>query len=163
MGIRRRPCSAERLRGAADSGAGATRNWWRVLLDAAAYLPTAALDLRAIYPDFIALSIYKIAGYPTGIGALVARHEALTELQRPSFAGGAVRWVSVGHGRHRLLDGAEGVEDGTVPFLAAGAVAAALTAVRNVGRARLARHLTCLTSALLGGLTQVSGVRMIVR
>ena len=75
---------------------------YRVLLDAASYVPTAELRLDAISPDFVALSVYKIAGYPSGIGALVARHEALADLRRPSFAGGTVRWVSVQRNRHRL-------------------------------------------------------------
>ncbi len=123
-----------------------------MLLDAASYLGTADLDLRAIHPDFVCLSLYKIAGYPTGLGALVARRDALAQLQRPWFAGGTVQWVSVRHQRHRLVDGAEGYEDGTVPFLAAGAVSAALQAMRNAGRARLPRHLARLTSRLLTGL-----------
>ena len=68
----------------------------RVLLDAAAYVPTGMLDLAVVTPDFVTLSIYKIAGYPTGIGALVARREALAELARPWFAGGTVDWVTIG-------------------------------------------------------------------
>lgn len=125
---------------------------WFVLLDAASYLATSDLDLRVVRPDFVCLSLYKIAGYPTGLGALVVRREALRQLQRPSFAGGTVRWVSVQHQRHRLADGAEGYEDGTVSFLAAGAVPAALAAMRAAGRDRLPRHLACLTDRLLGGM-----------
>jgi len=125
---------------------------WRVLLDAASYVPTSELRLSEVQPDFVALSMYKIAGYPSGVGALVARHAALAELRRPSFAGGTVRWVSVQHGRHRLASGAAAFEDGTVPFLAAGAVPAALAAVESAGRDRLARHLRTLTAELLFGL-----------
>ncbi len=125
---------------------------WRVLLDAASYLPSADLRLDEVRPDFVALSLYKIAGYPTGLGALVARREALAELRRPWFAGGTVQWVSVQNRRHQLGPGPEAFEDGTLPFLAAGAVPAALAAVRDAGRERLARHLACLTSELLGGL-----------
>ena len=72
------------------SGAGYT-----VLLDAAAFVPTSPLSLREVRPDFVALSIYKISGYPTGVGALICRHEALRALVRPSFAGGTVEFVSV--------------------------------------------------------------------
>lgn len=122
---------------------------WRVLLDAASFVPTADLRLDQYAPDYVALSLYKIAGYPTGVGALVARHEALAALQRPSFAGGTVEWVSVEHPRHRLSSGPAGFEDGTVSFLALGAVAPALDAVRAVGRPRLARHLAALTADLL--------------
>jgi len=128
---------------------------YRVLLDAASFVPTAELRLDTITPDFVALSIYKIAGYPSGIGALVARHEALAELGRPSFAGGTVRWVSVQHDRHRLLDGVAAFEDGTVPFLAAGAVGPALALVEAAGRVRLSRHLKRLTGTFLGGLQRL--------
>lgn len=134
-----------------DLIAAARAQGWRVLLDAAAYLSSSDLDLSVVQPDFVCLSIYKIAGYPTGIGALVARKDALAELRRPSFAGGTVAWVSVLHDRYRLTSGAEGFEDGTAPFLAAGALPAALAAVRAVDRGRLGQHLACLTSALLDG------------
>jgi selenocysteine lyase/cysteine desulfurase len=126
---------------------------WRVLLDAAAYVPTADLDLGRTPMDFVALSIYKITGYPSGVGALVSRREALAELRRPWFSGGTVDWVSVRHNRHRLTPGGAGFEDGTVPYLARGAVRPALTMVGAVGRERLARHLTCLTSTMLERLT----------
>ena len=128
---------------------------WRVLLDAAAYVPTADLDLSRAPADFVTLSLYKIAGYPTGIGALIARREAIAELERPWFSGGTVDWVSVRHGRHRFAAGASAFEDGTVPFLAVGAVRKALCAVRSAGGERLARHLRCLTSYMLNGLLQL--------
>lgn len=128
---------------------------YRILLDAASFIPTADLRLDTISPDFVALSIYKIAGYPSGIGALVARHEALAELHRPSFAGGTVRWVSVQNDRHRLFGGPAAFEDGTVPYLAAGAVAPALGLVEDAGRERLARHLKSLTGELLAELQQL--------
>lgn len=128
----------------------AAHRWgWRILLDAASFLPSADLRLDRIYPDFVVLSVYKITGYPTGIGALVARRDALAELRRPWFAGGTVQWVSVSEGRHRLLTGPEAFEDGTPPFHAAGAVPRALAAVAEVSRERLARHLRCLTSVAL--------------
>ena len=125
---------------------------WRVLLDAASYLPTSDIDLQVVKPDFLTLSLYKIAGYPSGVGALIARRDALSELRRPWFSGGTVKWASVQHQRHRLSDGPEGFEDGTPSFLAAAAIPAALAAVCAADRARLARHLRCLTSRLLDGL-----------
>ena len=129
---------------------------WRVLLDAASYLPTADIDLRDLKPDFLTLSLYKIAGYPTGLGALIARNDALAELRRPWFSGGTVKWASVQHQRHRLSDAPEGFEDGTPSFLAAAAVAPALAAVRAADRKRLARHLSYLTGVLLDGVAALS-------
>ena len=61
---------------------------YHVLLDAAAFVPAHSLSLRACPADFVALSFYKIFGYPTGVGALVARREALDALDRPWFSGG---------------------------------------------------------------------------
>ena len=126
-----------------------------VLLDAASYVPTAELRLDEVHPDFVAISVYKIAGYPSGVGALVARRESLACLQRPSFAGGTVDWVSVQHARHQLMRGPGAFEDGTVPFLAVGAVPGALATVREVGRDRLARHTAQLTAQLLRGLASL--------
>lgn len=125
---------------------------WRVLLDAASLLGTCDLHLDRVKPDFVVLSLYKISGYPTGLGALVARREALEKLQRPWFAGGTVMWASVQHQRHRLADAPEGFEDGTPSFLAARAVAPALESVRAANRERLALHLATLASRLRTGL-----------
>ncbi len=52
---------------------------WDVLLDAAAFVPTNPLDLSSVQPDFVPVSFYKMFGYPTGIGALIARREALAQ------------------------------------------------------------------------------------
>jgi selenocysteine lyase/cysteine desulfurase len=128
---------------------------YAVLLDAASYVPTVEMRLDQVHPDFVALSVYKIAGYPSGVGALVARHESLARLQRPSFTGGTVDWVSVQHARHQLVRGPGAFEDGTVPFLAVGAVPDALAVVNEVGRDRLARHTAQLTAELLRGLTSL--------
>ena len=46
---------------------------WRVLLDAAAFAPTQPLDLTAFPADFVAVSFYKMMGYPTGLGAMLVR------------------------------------------------------------------------------------------
>ena len=48
-----------------------------VLLDAAAYVPSSRLDLSVVKPDFVPVSWYKALGYPTGLGCLIARREAL--------------------------------------------------------------------------------------
>ena len=63
---------------------------WDVLLDSAAFVPTNPLDLSKWHPDFVPLSFYKMFGYPTGVGCLLARKAALSKLHRPWFAGGTV-------------------------------------------------------------------------
>ncbi|MBL8981417.1 MAG: aminotransferase class V-fold PLP-dependent enzyme [Gemmatimonadetes bacterium] len=134
----------------------ARRRGWSVLLDAASVLATGSLDLSQVSPDFICLSLYKIAGYPAGVGALVARHEALARLRRPWFAGGTVDWVSVANERHQLTAGAHGFEDGTPAFGAAGAVALALDTMRAADRPAWACHVLTLTARLLAGFADLT-------
>src|SRR3954452_20967550 len=87
------------------------------LLDAAAFIPSHALSLRDCPADFAALSFYKLFGYPTGLGALVARRDTLERLRRPWLGGGTVRFASVAAERHELWPRHEGFEDGTANFL----------------------------------------------
>jgi selenocysteine lyase/cysteine desulfurase len=121
-----------------------------VLLDAAAYVPTERLDLASVRPDFTCISFYKMFGFPTGLGALIARREALARLRRPWFAGGTVDFVSVEARVHRLLRGAGGFEDGTPNFLGIAALSPGLAFLRGVGMERASRRVKYLTSRLLG-------------
>lgn len=65
-----------------------------VLCDAAAWVPQSRLDCTIHRPDFVVASFYKIFGYPTGAGCLLARRAALGMLKPPSFAGGGVCYYS---------------------------------------------------------------------
>jgi selenocysteine lyase/cysteine desulfurase len=130
----------------------AQRRGYAVLLDAAALVPTARLSLRDTTPEFVTLSFYKMFGFPTGVGALVARHDALRRLSRPWFAGGTVDWVSVQHRRHRLRSGIEGFEDGTPNFYGIAALDPGFAFLARVGMARLGRRVADLTGQLLVGL-----------
>jgi selenocysteine lyase/cysteine desulfurase len=132
--------------------AAAQRRGYTVLLDAAAYVPTRRLSLRRVRPDFVTLSYYKLFGFPTGVGALVARRDALRRLERPWFAGGTVEWVSVRHRRHRLRDGVDAFEDGTTNYYGIAALAAGFAFLRTVGMPRLGAHVAELTGRLLAGL-----------
>ncbi|HEU4559991.1 MAG TPA: aminotransferase class V-fold PLP-dependent enzyme [Longimicrobium sp.] len=122
---------------------------FHVLLDAAAFVPTAPLRLRDVPADFVALSFYKMFGYPTGLGALIARREALERLERPWFAGGTVDFVSTHAPLHALKAGAEAFEDGTPDFLSVSAVPAGFELLERVGMARLGYHVAALTGTLL--------------
>ena len=131
-----------------------------VLLDVAAYAPSHRLSLRECPADYAALSFYKLFGYPTGLGALVARREALAKLTRPWFAGGTVTYASVGADTHRLRPRHEGFEDGTPDFLSIAALPAGFALLEEVGMSRLSAHVARLTARLLDGLSAMPGVQI---
>ncbi|HNV03808.1 MAG TPA: aminotransferase class V-fold PLP-dependent enzyme [Vicinamibacterales bacterium] len=137
---------------------------WRVLLDCAAFAPTNRLDLAGVKPDFVPLSFYKMFGYPTGIGALIYRHEALRELRRPWFAGGTITVASVqGDGWHHLAPGHSGFEDGTVDYLSLPAVTIGLEHLASVGIDLIHERVMALTGWLvdrLAALAHTSGARL---
>ena len=68
---------------------------YNTLLDAAALAPTSVLSLSDASVDAIAISFYKMFGFPTGVGALVVKKSFLARLKRPWFAGGTVDVVQV--------------------------------------------------------------------
>ena len=123
-----------------------------VLLDAAAYVPSNRLDLSVVKPDFVPVSWYKVFGYPTGVGCLIARREALGRLRRPWFAGGSVYIASVQAGWHTLAPHEAGFEDGTVSFLQIPDLACGLSWVGGIGMDLIHQRVMCLTGWLLGRL-----------
>ena len=130
---------------------------WDVLLDCAAFAPTNRLDLRQVQPDFVPLSFYKIFGYPTGVGALLARRSTLAKLRRPWFAGGTITIASVqGDGWHSLIPGEAGFEDGTVNYLNLPAVEIGLRHVAALGIDAIHARVAALTAWLLDAM---SGLR----
>jgi selenocysteine lyase/cysteine desulfurase len=120
-----------------------------VLLDAAAYVPANRLDLSALHPDFVPVSWYKVFGYPTGVGCLIARREALARLARPWFSGGTISAVSVLDDWHALADGEARFEDGTPSFLDIPDVEFGLSWVSHIGTGLIYQRVTCLTGWLL--------------
>ena len=124
-----------------------------MLLDASAFAPTNRLDLRCWRPDFVTLSFYKIFGYPTGVGCLIARRAALAGLRRPWFAGGTITIASVQGDGHHLAEGAAGFEDGTVNYLNIPAVGVGLRHIEAAGLEAIQKRVACLTAWLLRELT----------
>ena len=122
---------------------------WRVLLDAAAYVPTNCLDLQTVQPDFVTLSFYKMFGYPTGVGALLIRRSTFAKLRRPWFAGGTVNFASV-QGRAYVLARSEAAfEDGTLNYLSIPAVEIGLRHIQAIGMERITQRVRCLTGWML--------------
>ena len=122
---------------------------WDVLLDAAAYVPTNRLDLGRVKPEFVTLSFYKMFGYPTGIGCLIAKRSVLGRLHRPWFAGGTITVASVQGDRYFLADGPAAFEDGTVDFLNIPGVEIGLKHLRRAGLDRIHERVRCLAEWLI--------------
>jgi selenocysteine lyase/cysteine desulfurase len=125
---------------------------WDVLLDAAAFVPTNRLDLSRWHPDFVPLSFYKLFGWPTGMGALVARRAALAKLVRPWFSGGTIVAAFVQREWHQSAQGAAHFEDGTVNFLDVPAVEIGLRFLERAGIDNVHARVEALGSVLLGAL-----------
>jgi len=148
-----------------DWVARAQSHGWDVLLDAAAFVPTNRLDLSVHKPEFVTLSFYKMFGYPTGIGCLLARRSVLPKLHRPWFSGGTITVASVQGDRYFLADGAAAFEDGTVDFLNIPGVAMGLDHLETVGVDLIHTRCACLTRWLIRDLNSIhhSNGRPVVR
>lgn len=133
----------------------AHKHGWDVLLDAAAFVPTSPLDLSKVKPDFVPISFYKMFGYPTGIGALLARKPAMAKLHRPWFAGGTITVASVQGDKYYMADGAAAFEDGTIDYLNIPAVEIGLKHIESIGYDVISERVHCLTGWLLGKLTEM--------
>ena len=126
----------------AASSCEAASGTWLVVLDAASLVSSSPLDLTSCRPHFLALSFYKLFGFPTGLGALLVRRDCAHVLSKHYYGGGTVKatdsWTSFHvpkdqlHDRQvrgkwvwllRLIEAANfflplyRMEDGTLPFL----------------------------------------------
>ena len=107
---------------------------WDVILDCAAFAPTNHLDIAAAAADFVPISFYKLFGYPTGCGCLIARRQKLAKLRRPWFSGGTITIASVQQEDwYHLAPGATGFEDGTIDYLGLPAVTIGIEHLERVG------------------------------
>jgi selenocysteine lyase/cysteine desulfurase len=125
---------------------------WDVIVDAAAFVPTSRLDLAAWRPDFVPISFYKMFGYPTGLGALLARREALGRLERPWFSGGTVIAANIQGEMVVPLSGHALFEDGTVNYLGIPAVEIGLDHIERIGIDTISQRVEGLGTWLLGTL-----------
>lgn len=128
---------------------------WDVLLDAAAFAPSNRLDLGRWHPDFVTLSFYKIFGYPTGIGCLIAHRSVLDKLHRPWFAGGTITIASVQGDGYYLKEGEAAFEDGTIDYLNIPAVEIGLRHIAAVGIDTIHARVMALTGWLIERLLEL--------
>jgi selenocysteine lyase/cysteine desulfurase len=100
----------------------------------------------------VPISFYKLFGYPTGIGALLARRAALARLHRPWFSGGTVVAANVQGELVVPLTGHALFEDGTVDYLNIPAVEIGLRHLERVGIETITRRVDVLGAWLLEAL-----------
>eukprot|EP00898_Chlorokybus_atmophyticus_P006297 jgi/Chlat1/6669/Chrsp49S06159 len=122
------------------------RGRWLVLLDAAKACTTSPLDLAAVQPDFVALSFYKLFGYPTGLGALLVKNDALQHLHKSYFGGGTVEVSLAEQDYVKFRQQAhERLEDGTVPYLSILAIRHGFARLNKLGMRAIEQHTGSLT------------------
>lgn len=123
------------------------------LLDAAAYVSTTQLDLSNVEtaPDFVALSFYKIFGFPN-LGALLVKKSASSVLtSRKFFGGGTVEMVIAvndsWHSKKKPIHSR--LEDGTLPFTSIFALDLAIDTHRKLYGPAPMKYISMHTSRLI--------------
>lgn len=123
-----------------------SRGRWMVLLDAAKGCGTAPPDLSRFPADFVAISFYKIFGYPTGLGALLIRRDAASLLKKKYFGGGTVAMSIADADVMRKRDRVEQwLEDGTTSFLGISALRHGFALINRIHLPNLNMHTGALT------------------
>lgn len=129
---------------------------WDVCLDAAAFVPTSKLDLQKYQPEFVALSFYKIFGYPTGLGCLLVKKTAFQKLEKKWFAGGTVQYATVNNPFYYLHDNYEKFENGTINYLDIPAITIGLNFIEKIGMQRVQERITSMTKYLFQSLRDIN-------
>ena len=99
-------------------------------------------------------------GWPTGVGCLLARRDALAKLERPWFSGGTIVAAFVQREYFHSAPGAAHFEDGTVNYLNLPAVEIGLRYLDRVGIDTIHRRVAALGEWLieqLGSMRHESG------
>ena len=135
-----------------------------VALDASKQCQTAPPDLAATPVHFVALSFYKVFGYPTGVGALVVRSDCMPLLRPPFHGGGTVQstlpasWPS----QTQLRQGVAAFEPGTPNYHAIMQLPAGFAAWHRAaggGAAQECFHLASTLAEQVADLPHSNGAR----
>lgn len=129
----------------------------KVFLDACQSVPHLPVDFRALGVDALTFSAHKMVG-PLGIGILIATEELLAQL--PVFLTGGSMIETVSMERSTFANAPKKFEAGTPNAAGMVATASAVDYLENIGMDKIFEHEQELTSYLLAGLAQVSGVRV---
>ncbi|HET6413092.1 MAG TPA: cysteine desulfurase [Anaeromyxobacter sp.] len=129
-----------------------------VLVDGAQAAPHLGVDVQALGADFYALSGHKIYG-PMGIGVLFGRKALLEEM--PPWQGGGDMILSVTFEETTFNELPYRFEAGTPNVAGAVGLGAALDFVTGIGLPEIAAHERVVLSALLDGLSEVEGLRLV--
>lgn len=141
---------------AAAQARSCARHKWKVLLDAAAYVPTHPLNLTETPADFVAISFYKIFGLPTGVGAWIVRTQDAAMLKEMYWGGGSVFPSTSRLQWHIRADPPYGFEHGTPPFLEIAALQHGMDALQSVGGMEAIRnHVACVKQYLYSLLSRL--------
>lgn len=120
---------------------------YNTLLDAAALLPTTKLSLEKFNGslDAVAFSLYKMIGFPTGLGALVIKKDLLERLKKPWFCGGTVQLVQAPGTAVTMEQGSARFEDGTTDYLSTIMIPPALNMLQKALENSLGGRVAALT------------------
>ncbi|KAG4990095.1 hypothetical protein JHK87_023552 [Glycine soja] len=105
---------------------------WMVLIDAAKGCATMPPDLSKYPADFVAISFYKLFGYPTGLGALIVRNGTVSA----SIAD--IDFIKRREGIEELF------EDGTVSFLSIVSIRHGFKILNSLTVSAISRHIASL-------------------
>ncbi|KAL6562442.1 Molybdenum cofactor sulfurase [Orobanche gracilis] len=120
---------------------------WMVLIDAAKGSATSPPDLSKYKADFVVVSFYKLFGYPTGIGALVAGNVAAKLLKKTYFSGGTVATTIADADFYKRRDGIEEhFEDGTLSFASIASLRHGFKILNALTMSAISRHEMSLAS-----------------
>ncbi|KAL0246059.1 hypothetical protein GEMRC1_007275 [Eukaryota sp. GEM-RC1] len=138
---------------------------WKIVLDAASMVSCCCFDLNNHdFADFIPISFYKMFGYPTGLGALIAKKSSIGDVNPKYFGGGAVAAVLPNQDWEvRRSQDHSRLEFGTISFTDIISLTEGFNFMKNLGMANIAGHTMSLANYLadtLGEMKHSNGREM---
>ncbi|KAL8126629.1 hypothetical protein AgCh_013760 [Apium graveolens] len=122
---------------------------WMVLIDAAKGCATEPPDLSKYKADFVVISFYKLFGYPTGLGALIVRNDAVKLLKKTYFSGGTVAASIADIDFVKRREGAEeSLEDGSISYLSIASIHHGFYILNTLTISAISRHTASLATYL---------------